>query len=687
MHILLLFSIILTVLSSCFLTLLFENKKIYTAVCYFSAILFAQIVFIYQILSSFSAIEPTNVVGCNILFFVISALLFKRKNVKPDFKEDFLCEFEKIKFSLKNDKWLKYTAVAFLIFLVGTLIFTYMMPANDEDAFSYHIARLPFWYAAKNIGHFECSDVRNLIMPINSEIFYFWAYSFVQSSIFVRFFSFFSYILFVVGLRGFLREINVSVKVSLWIIFTVTAMQNVMFSISGTETNISIAALFISAVYLFTLAVKNNNNKVNLFFSALLYALAIGVKTPSLQAAPALLLIASVIAFAYQKKNFYKPLLLCAGFIVINFILFSSYNYYLNYIDFGNPLTSSHAAEVHRFYGGFKGFIANIFKYLATFIDFSGFPFAVNIWRIKVGIVSLVLALFGIPFDIGTITSETKFFNIGNNFENMCGLGVLGFLVFLPSVFVALKKLKHSKRSLILGAFALGFILNLLVLSVSLGYMIFSIRFIMFFVMFASPVITYFFVRYNCCRKIIAILIIYLFLFSSFFYEKRFLPHILNVFAQNPTVSEFKQRIECANTDFDLESEACTVTKMLKQDKPVRVLYFVSQGKNIYYLKKAEDKNFTIDFGRLETFDEKDLDKYDYIVVPNVQENTNISDKQDFSRKIFADCNFGNYEKFSKVKKSYCSYNPEILKNHNYKLFKKVYSYDKNLNVYKKNNR
>ena len=90
MHVLLLFSIILTAVSSYFLTLLFENKKIYTAICYFSGILFAQVVFIYQILSLFSAIKPVNVICGNVIFFIISSVLFVKSKIKPDFKEDFL---------------------------------------------------------------------------------------------------------------------------------------------------------------------------------------------------------------------------------------------------------------------------------------------------------------------------------------------------------------------------------------------------------------------------------------------------------------------------------------------------------------------------------------------------------------------------------------------------------------------
>ncbi|MBQ2644116.1 hypothetical protein IJG14_00910 [bacterium] len=725
MHCFLFISILLTAFSSLFLTLVFENKKIYSGVCIFGSILFSQVVLNLQLLSLFSIIKPFFIIGLNLIFFVFSFVIWKFYAQKPSFNTEYNYEIEKIKLSIHQDKWLKYSVIAFFVFLIGSIIFMYFMPANDEDALSYHIARLPFWYEAKNLNHFECADIRALIMPINSEIFYFWAYSFIKSDIFVRLFSFLSYIIFVAGLRGFLKELKIPVKLCLWIILSLTAMQSVKFSITGTETNITIAALLMDSMFLFAIGAKYNKLRY-LFFSSLLYALAIGTKTPAIQIIPAFFLIYTVISCVFNKKVFYKYLSFFCIFFIVNFILFASYNYILNYIDFGNPIASVHSAEMHKFYGGVKGFFANLFRYCALFIDFSGFPLCVQLWRIKIAFINIIFSLFNIQTNTIDIIPDIEFLKIGNNFENMNGLGVLGFLILLPSLYIAVKRIKHSLKSLIFGILTIAFVINIIILSCSLGYMIYNIRFFMIYAMLASPVLIYaFLLKKNSKFKIfIAVIIMYSFTFSYYFYERRFTPYLLYIFYHNPSIEKFKNKILSANIDFDKPSQAYVIMDKIKSEGkiPVNVLYFAPEGANIYYTKHLENNNLHITFKLLETTDEKDIDwsKYDYIVVPNVQGNTNIKninkyknaitkynddyDKHevyyDFDKNIFASCIFlsnrtSNFkwlqEPENKYTSSDCFYRSDILQKHGFYCILKVNSYDKvpkkQLNLYKNFNK
>lgn len=717
MHILLIFSVFLTVVSSSLLTLIFENKKIYKAICYFGAILFAQVVLIYEILSIFSLIKPKNVIISNILITVVTLILFYFKGKNFDFYKEIQFEISHLKKAISSDKWLKAAGIAFILFIAGSLIFMYFMPINDEDALSYHVARLPFWYDFRNINHFITSDIRALIMPINSEIFYFWAYSFIKSDIFVRLFSFLSYILFGAALRGFLKTLGYPLKTFLWVFGGLSAMQSVMFSITGTETNITIAALLLSSLFLFIYAVKNDELSP-LYFSSLLYALAIGTKTPSLMAMPAMFIIAVFSAFIYRKSNFYKPILILTVFCIFNFLIFASYNYILNFLDFGNPFTSVSGAQMHRFYGGIEGFFANIIRYATMFFDFTGMPFGVQIWRLVISFSMFIMAILGIQPDINIIIPDTKYFESGNNFENMCGLGVLSFLLFVPSIVIAIKRIKTSKRALILGTLAIGFLINLVVLSASLGYMIFSVRFVMFFVMLASPVMVYMFLRRNNhgYKKLIALIMIFSFTFSYYFYERRFAPYLIYIFYKNPSVQKFKKQILCANVDFDEPSQACRLVKIIEK-QPGNLLYFASSGTNIYYPKHSENSQYNVDFALLETSDEQNInwDKYTYIAVPNTQLNTNVQrflmfknaikiiqnyDNKiiyEYNPELFANCNFVNFrfpdkqlliEDEHNITSSRCQHKPEILKKYGFHLIEKIDNYDKTpedqINLYKK---
>lgn len=724
MAFLLLISVFLTVCSSAFLTLIFENKKIYNAICFFAGILFAQVVLTYEMLSLFSAIKPLNILSINVLVFIILSVLYKKFGKKPDFKEEIDEEFNKIKIAFKNDKWLKYIGIAFLIYLLGSLIFMYFVPAHDEDAFTYHIARLPFWYDFHNLNHFTISDVRATIMPINSEIFYFWAYSFIKSDIFVRLFSFLSYLLLLTALRGFLKELKIPMRLTLWAVFSITTMHNVMFATTGTETNITIAALILASLFLFLKGIKTNSN-IQYCFAALFYALAIGTKTTSLQIAPAFLIICAGISYSYKKKDFYKPLLICCGFLLIHFLFFGCYNYVLNYLDYSNPLTSANAAEMHRFRGGFQGFIANIIRFSSSFIDFSGFPFSVQIWRLVSAFSMILIALLGIQPDINSTSLDVNFFRIGNNFDNMSGLGILGLLIFIPALIIALKNYKKNRKRFFLALVATGFLINVIVLSSSLIYMIFSIRFIMTFVALASPVLIYMFYRKkgDKFKIFVSVIMIYFLTFGYYFYERRLSLQLLYVFYKNPTIESFKEKIVCANINFFEDSPACKIVKLTKSDnKKINILYFASSGQNVYFPKHSENENYHVDFKLLETTDEKDIDweKYDYILIPNVQKNSDIKEVQkyrnaitkyndgsdgneifyEFDNSVFAKCLFVNKieenlkwltEPDYKITASRCYHNPNLIVAHGYKLVHKVDGFQKTeeqvVNIYKNINK
>lgn len=701
MHLLLLISVITVCLSSFLLSICAENKKFYINSCYFWGILFGQTVLGFELLSVPKILTPLNFLGFNIIIFIISIICFYKKKPRIFIFEDFREDILKIKKVILKDKWLKACFIAFCICLFGTLIYTFVMPVHDEDAFSYHLARVPFWIENQSVNHFFITDVRALIMPINSEIIYAWAFLFIKSDIFVRIFSVCAYILFLVGLRGLFRELKFSVKTFIWVAFIVTSMPAVMFSISGTESNTAIAALIISAIYLFLYAVKRNKI-LPIYFSSLLYALAMGTKTPAIMAAFSILLIASVIAFIYRKKDFYKPVLICGSFLIFNFIIFASYNYILNFIDFGNPFSSIYAKENHAFYGGIQGFIANNIRYCFDMMDFSQFPQNTKIWRIENALSKVVIAILGIDPDAGILIDEKTLLKIGHDFENVIGMGVLGIILFIPSLFFSLKALKTSSvRTKIISVFAISFIINSLLLSVTMGYMVFSIRFLVFFGMIASPALVTVvnFKKHKIIKILTGTLIIYSFTLYYYFYEHRFTPYLGYIYYHHQGIQNFKNHIRHANVDWWELSQSAKIVDVLNRDNNVNVLFFISSGANVYTLVTEQGK-YKADFMSLETAEEKDIDwdKYDYIVVPQIQIISNVKNPDkfrksvkaviygeqmifDYSPELFANCYYLNRRQImfnwidadnKRITKAVCYHKKDIFEKHGFEFFKKV---------------
>jgi len=718
MHILLLISVILVTISSFLISVCAENKKFYINSCYFWGILFAQVVLGFELLSIPKILTPLNFLIFNILIFIISLFVFYKKRpdilIFKDFKEDI----SKIKNIILKNKWLQWCFITFCIFLFGTLIYTYMMPVHDEDAFSYHLARVPFWIENQSINHFFIADIRALIMPVNSEIIYSWAFLFIKSDIFVRFFSLCSYLLFVAGLRGLFYELKIPLKVFLWVFFITTSMPGIMFSISGTESNTTIAALIISAIYLFLFGVKRNKI-LPLFFASLLYALAIGTKTPAILASVSILFITSVVSIIYKKKDFYKPILICGTFLIFNFIIFASYNYVLNFIDFGNPLSSIYAKENHAFYGGFKAFIANNIRYSFDMLDFSQFPQNTKIWRIENALAKIVIALLGIDPEQGVLIDEKSLLKIGHDFENLLGAGVLGILLFIPAVFLCFRNKKNiSTRTKIINSFGIGFIINFLILSASVGYMVFSIRFLVFFIMIAIPVLVKVidFKKHKIIKILTSVLIMYSFAIYYYFYEHRFTPYLGYIYYNHPGIQNFKNHIRRANIDWWEESQSSKIVDILNREKNQKnVLFFISSGKNIYTLI-TEQRKYKADFMSLETAEENKInwDKYDYIVVPQLQLISNVQNPDKYKKSVkdlsiggkfiykyspelFANCYYidRKQEMFDwinadneRITKAACYHKKDIIEKHGFKIIDKIENYERDAEsiffIYKK---
>src|SRR5699024_509046 len=129
------------------------------------------------------------------------------------------------------------------------------------------------------------------------------------------------------------------------------------------QTDLCIGALILCSIYLILEYKKERLNSL-LFFSALATALSFGTKTTGFMAS-----IPVIIWFIFiLKKDFYKFFL----FLCLNSIIFASYAYILNMMEFNNPFSSHAFILYNKKYGGIKTFIAIFIKYTVQFFDFTG---------------------------------------------------------------------------------------------------------------------------------------------------------------------------------------------------------------------------------------------------------------------------------------------------------------------------
>lgn len=618
--ILFILSFILVFVSSYFITSILSPKKSILGLIYLFLIAFAQIVLTFEILSLFHAIRQIPVLAWN-LFSLTGSIYAWNKNSRPIWSLDFKDFRNKLNNSLKLDKALMWLYVGFCIFIFSAITLCVLSPITSADGWGYHVARSLYWVLQGSLNHFHISDIRCLCLPINSEILYAWVLLFIKKDVLLGFFSFTGFVLAIVSLYNILGYMGYCVRKRLWIVFILSSLPSVLIQASGsTETDIIVAGLVLSSIFLFWTSLRNGK-RIPLYMSALAYALAIGTKTTSLIMLPGVGLFMLWLCYNHKK---YKELLYFLGFGVINFIIFASYNYILNFIQFGNFLTNDTFEVVSKNYYGFKGFVANFIKYIFMFIDSTGLKWGnyinYDVQHARTAVLNYL--------HIGMVQDGLYNFNYKVNcsiLEPVVGAGVLGLFVYLPCwIFSLIKPLFDfkKKKNQFIFAFSLLFLINLLVISYILAYMVFSVRFMMTFIALSAPILAYsYFPKKNFFKNIIVFFaMFYLVVVSTHLWARPFARIIPLLFDKGIT----KVRWAATCTDFiDVnkdQSSACALRKAIADNysKKNKILLFSNSGSDpLFVVKSLSLEGYDIDMGLLEEADEIDFNKYNLVIFPN----------------------------------------------------------------------
>lgn len=671
-------SFLLVFISSYFLISVISPKKSVLGFIYIFLMAFAQIVLTFEILSLFTAIKQFWVLGLNILFLIVSIYIWDKKS-SPVWIPDCMNFRNRVINSFKLDKSLMFLYVGFCTFLIGALTLCLVFPITNADAECYHVARSIFWVMQGSLRHFEVADVRNLCLPINSEILYSWVILFLRKDAFLGCFSFVGYLLSIVSIYNILGFLGYCVRKRLWVIFILSSFASVFVQASGTETDIIISGLILSSIFLFWSALRDeSSNKSPIFMASLAYALAIGTKTTSIIAMPGVGLFLLFLSLYFKK---HKPFLWFLVFGIINFLIFSSYNYILNFIQFSHFMGATSFMVVSKNYYGIKGTIANFIKYIFMFFDFTGFRWADYVGPHMTTLRNLILNFLHLGQIQDGLYTIPYFVN-RSLLEPLMGAGILGFLVYLPCIVWSLIKpifKPKSKKTWFIFVFSTLFLINLLVLSSLLAYMSFSIRFVMSFIVLSSPVLIYSYLSKRNPLKYIIILfsLFYLIFVSTHLWARPFF-RIGRILMEHPSITYLRDLAECKNFDKipQYTNASCILKNKIQKSfsKDIKILAFAGTSDNIYILKTLELEGYKIDFRLLEDAQKIDFDKYNIVISTNKgQTATVIKDYERrkgeakvqgrnifISRKILVPCLYVQNPKLKDVKSKESIYPYEV---------------------------
>lgn len=602
-----LISCILLFCSSYLITSVVHNKeKNNLGFLYFLLIAFSQIIISFELLSLIKQIKPFPFLICNAAVFAASLAIFIKAK-KTLYKPQIIPELKKIINAVKRDKFLVFASFCFIVFILSKLFVIFVLPVTFGDALSYYFPRCTSWLQYGSIAHFITPDTREVIMPVNMEFLYTWILMFLKNETGAGIFSFISFIGCLFAIYNLTGESGFCRRKRIWALFVFSS-----FTIIGTMASTPCADLFIgslllSGIYLFYVFLKYET-KTPLYFSTLAFALALGTKTTAIIAFPSVLIILSILTYTRRKESFLKYSALFTGLFIINFIIFSSYNYILNFIDFNNPVSCPEQFLLNKFRGGFKGYLCNLIKYSFSIFDASGINTLEFYNNFINNLQTRTLALIGeTPLSYSSPYFPGVFIYNANINTSACVLGVLGFLCFLPSLIYIIYKgiTKYKSRKILLPfLLACSLIFNILIFSRVMLFTSFNMRYLVTFYTLASPIVIFSYIKSGKnLYKWVVVWLMFVYMF--------FIPH------QKPVSYLFNmKKITASNQNTKIITREETLIQKYFLDKnPVKIAN-ISHEKwyALIDIEKLKLHGYTIDKLLAENIEEYDITKYDYII-------------------------------------------------------------------------
>ena len=239
--------------------------------------------------------------------------------------------------TLRRDLVLLLWAGGLSIAWLFNLLLTFVVPPNNNDALSTHIARVAFWLRNGSLAAWETDRWYQLIYPPNAQLVLYWQALFLRTDLLFGALQWLAGLLSGVAVYALARRLGFSIRAGTAAAFTFLSFPVVIFQSSTTQNDLVMAFFVISSV-LFMLRAVQTNSLADLAIAWLAGSLGFGVKQTFFFFLP-LLLGLSIWSFIRLRPRL-KPVgwgLFVLGTLLFAFI--SGGNKYLeNTLSFGNPM-------------------------------------------------------------------------------------------------------------------------------------------------------------------------------------------------------------------------------------------------------------------------------------------------------------------------------------------------------------
>jgi len=240
--------------------------------------------------------------------------------------------------------WMRREPVLTLLALSVTLAYVFalaqviLVPQNNMDSLSTHLARIVFWYQHGSFFPWPTTMLNQVWYPVNAQLQTYWTLLFLGSDRMVGGVQWLSALISAVGVFAMARLSGYEKRASAFAALIFLSFPLVALQATTTQTDLVTTAFFIPAVYFLILGLRDNQFSP-LSLSAISIGLGIGVKKSYFILLPVLAVIALLAALQFGRRT-WKPLLYWSVNLLVGIALLGSYLYVINWNYFGDPFGS-----------------------------------------------------------------------------------------------------------------------------------------------------------------------------------------------------------------------------------------------------------------------------------------------------------------------------------------------------------
>jgi hypothetical protein len=263
--------------------------------------------------------------------------------------------------------------------LAGTLglyiLLIYVVPPNNNDALSLHLARVLMWKQLGSYFPWDTARIWQLTFPVNAQLVYLWTILFTNGDHFIAYVPFLSGLVTALVVYRLAIEMEFERRSAILAGLVWLALPVIQLHLTSVRQDLISTWLFLSAFYTLYLWGKTGK-KTYMWLSALALGLVVGTNfsiaayLPGLAVVGVLLLVWRVI----PPRRF----LAWGAAALLVFLLFSSPIFISNTIHFHSPMGPDAAEMTGQTAVSEVGLVRylgiNITRWSYQFLDFSGLP-------------------------------------------------------------------------------------------------------------------------------------------------------------------------------------------------------------------------------------------------------------------------------------------------------------------------